>query len=297
MARFAILYLLFFITTALPAQQIPDTSRFFSIGTPRFAAGEGPVVMIDAAHNNFHTLEGRYRAFGNILEADGYRLLSNEEPFTAEALKRCDILVISNPLHASNNQGAWHLPTPSAFSAEEIRAVEQWVAGGGSLFLIADHMPFAGAAAELGRAFGFEILNSFALDNRQRQVEYFTRQKGLLRESPITEGLDSIVTFTGSAFLIPTTAAPLISLDEHYTILMPVEAWNFTDDTPFMRGSGLHQLASRVYGRGKVMLSGEAAMFSAQLAGANQMPVGMNQPEARQNPQLLLQIMAWLSEP
>lgn len=294
MFKFTLLYLLYFTATSLLAQQIPDTSRFFTIETPRYAAGQGPAVMIDAAHNNFHTLDGRYRAFGNILEADGYRLLSNEQPFTEESLKHCNILVISNPLHASN-QGNWQLPTPSAFAPGEITAVEQWVAGGGRLFLIADHMPFAGAAADLGRAFGFEFLNSFAMDNRQRQIEYFTRQQGLLHGGPITEGLDSIVTFTGSAFLIPTAATPLISLDEHYTVLMPEQAWNFTDDTPFVKGDGFYQLACRTYGRGKVMVSGEAAMFSAQLAGPNQSPMGLNNPAARRNVELLRNIAGWLA--
>ncbi|MCB0583074.1 MAG: DUF4350 domain-containing protein [Phaeodactylibacter sp.] len=294
MAKFTLLYL-FLFTATLHAQQIPDTSRFFGIETPRFPAGKGPAVMIDAAHNNFHTLDGRYRAFGNILEADGYRLLSNEEPFTEEGLGRCDILVISNPLHASN-QGNWQLPTPSAFTPEEIAAVRQWVAGGGRLFLIADHMPFAGAAADLGRAFGFEFLNSFAMDNRQRQVEYFTHAHGLLHGNPITYNLDSIVTFTGSAFLIPTAARPLISLDGNYTILMPEQAWNFTDDTPFVSGSGFHQLACRAYGKGKVMVSGEAAMFSAQLAGPNQAPMGLNNPAARNNILLLRNLVGWLAE-
>ena len=295
MFRFTLLYLLCFTAITLFAQQLPDTSRFFEIETPRYPAGKGPAVMIDAAHNNFHTLDGRYRAFGNILEADGYRLLSNEEPFTAEALKRCDILVISNPLHASN-QGNWQLPTPSAFTPEEVIVVERWVAGGGRLFLIADHMPFAGAAADLGRAFGFEYLNGFAMDNRRRQFEYFTHRQGLLHDDPLTKGLESIVTFTGSAFLIPTAATPVISLDEQYTILMPAQAWDFTDDTPFVNGNGFHQLAYRTYGRGKVMVSGEAAMFSAQLAGPNQAPMGLNNPAAGSNIPLLRNLMGWLGE-
>ncbi len=295
MFRNTFLYLLCFSATTLFAQQIPDTSRFFEVETPRYPAGEGPAVMIDAAHNNFHTLDGRYRAFGNILEADGYRLHSNEQPFSEEALERCDILVISNPLHASNT-GSWELPTPSAFTPEEIAAVEQWVAGGGRLFLIADHMPFAGAAEQLGRAFGFEFLNGFAMDNRHRRIEYFTRRQGLLHDGPITEGLDSIVTFTGSAFLIPTAAAPLIGLGEHYTILMPAQAWNFTDDTPFVAGDGFYQLAYRDYGKGKVVVSGEAAMFSAQLAGSNRAPMGLNNPAARHNVGLLRNVVGWLGE-
>ena len=294
MARFILLNLLLFIVTTLWPQQAPDTSHFFEIETPRYSAGKGPAVMIDAAHNNFHTLDGRYRAFGNRLDADRYRLLSREEPFTEDVLNNCDILVISNPLHVSN-QSNWRLPTPSAFTPEEIVAVEQWVAAGGRLFLIADHMPFAGAAADLGRAFGFEFLNGFAMDNRRRQFEYFTRRQGLLHDDPIIEALDSIVTFTGSAFLIPAAATPVISLDERYTILMPAQAWNFTDDTPFVDGGGFHQLAYRTYGKGKVMVSGEAAMFSAQLAGPNQAPVGLNNPAARNNIPLLRNLVGWLA--
>jgi len=40
---------------------------------------------------------------------------------------------------------------------------------------------------------------------------------------------------------------------------------------------------------------GEAAMFSAQLAGPHAKPVGLNQPGMRGNIQLLRNIMSWLS--
>ncbi|MCB9302194.1 MAG: DUF4350 domain-containing protein [Lewinellaceae bacterium] len=295
-----LLSLLLLSSTFLLAQQEPDTSRFFEIANPHYLPGQGPAVMIDASHHNFHTLDGRYRAFGNVLEADGYRLFSLDTVFSAESLKEVGILVISNPLHPSN-EDAWALPTPSAFTVEEIAAVRQWVAEGGSLFLIADHMPFAGAAHDLARAFGFEYLNCFALDGRHRSVEYFTRQAGTLRSNEITDGnasgedVDSIVTFTGSAFLIPPTATPVIALDEHYTLLLPQEAWEFNDDTPFVSAAGYYQLACRTFGKGKVFVSGEAAMFSAQLAGPNRLPMGMNNPAAGQNVQLLLNMLHWLT--
>jgi hypothetical protein len=43
-----------------------------------------------------------------------------------------------------------------------------------------------------------------------------------------------------------------------------------------------------------VVCFGEAALFSAQLAGPQQRPVGMNAPGAEQNPQLLLNLIHWL---
>jgi hypothetical protein len=41
-------------------------------------------------------------------------------------------------------------------------------------------------------------------------------------------------------------------------------------------------------------MSGEAAMFSAQLVGTQQFRVGMNSPYAAHNFQLLLNIIHWL---
>ena len=48
-------------------------------------------------------------------------------------------------------------------------------------------------------------------------------------------------------------------------------------------------------GKGRVAIFGEAAMFSAQLAGPEKVPMGMNNPVAKQNPQFLLNVMRWLS--
>lgn len=45
----------------------------------------------------------------------------------------------------------------------------------------------------------------------------------------------------------------------------------------------------------RVAAFGEAAMFSAQLAGPEQRPMGLNRPQARQNQQFLLNVAHWLS--
>ena len=280
---------------SLPAQQMPDTSQFFEIAEPIHPEGQGPLVYIDAGHHNFHTLEGRYRAFGNILEADGYRVKSQPLQITKEILIECDIYVISNALHTSNEED-WSLPNPSAFTEQEITALDQWVQGGGRIFLIADHMPCAGAAAKLARALHFEYLNCFAMDQRDRPFAWFTKATGSLSEIPITAGIDSIITFTGSAFAIPKDATSILSLDDQFEIRMPHEAWKFTSSTPSMPGGGLHQLSYRSHGQGKVVVSGEAAMFSAQLAGPNLRPMGLNHPEAANNIALLRAILHWLGE-
>jgi hypothetical protein len=49
------------------AQQVPDTLFEPSIGNPAYSRPEGPVVLPDGAHHNFHTAEGRYHVFARIL--------------------------------------------------------------------------------------------------------------------------------------------------------------------------------------------------------------------------------------
>ncbi len=281
-------------SSQLIAQQVPDTAYHFAIANPRYEAGKGSAVLVDAAHNNFHTLDNRYAPFGKLLQNDGYRLASNAQLVTPEVLGECRIFVISNPLDSSN-LGAWQLLNPSAFSQNEIAAINEWVKNGGRLLLIADHMPFAGAAQELAQSFGFEFFNCFAMDNRRRNLERFYRGNQSLLENEITRGVDTVVTFTGSALRIPHGATPILAL-KNYTISSPRVAWQFEENTPTVSGDGFFQGAYMQYGKGKIVVMGEAAMFSAQLAGPNRSPVGLNRPEARQNNQLLLNIIHWLDQ-
>ncbi len=279
---------------SLFGQQVADTAFQFQIAKPRFAQGRGSVVQLDAAHHNFHTMEGRYAPFAKVLRHDGFRVISNDTPLTEGTLAKGRIFVISNPLDSSNI-GSWQLPTPSAFSPSEITALNNWVKNGGRLLLIADHMPFAGAAADLARSFGFEYLNCFAMDNRRRSVERFYRGDKSLLDNEITRGIDTVVTFTGSAFHIPKAATGILAL-HNYTLLSPETAWQFEENTPAVDSKGYFQGAYMPYGKGKVVVMGEAAMFSAQLSGPNRFPVGMNNPNARQNAQLLLNILHWLDD-
>jgi hypothetical protein len=48
------------------------------------------------------------------------------------------------------------------------------------------------------------------------------------------------------------------------------------------------------YGKGRLVIFGEAAMFTAQLAGPNQTKIGINSDFADENYKLLLNIIHWL---
>src|SRR5689334_13625309 len=74
------------------------------------SSSEAPNICIDEAHHNFHTLEGRYAPFAEVLRADGYRVIASTKMLSSESLAGCDVLVIANALHESN-EGSWTLPT------------------------------------------------------------------------------------------------------------------------------------------------------------------------------------------
>lgn len=283
------------------AQQVADSSFNPLIMNPAYPDGKGPVVIIDEGHYNFHTSSGRYYTFAQLLKRDGYRVLPSASPFTLDSLKRGAILVISNALNERNKED-WSLPTPSAFTTDEIAAVKDWVSGGGSLLLIADHMPFPGAAGDLAAAFGFSLNNGFAgpSDGNPRGPDIFRRADGSLFDHPITRGrdssewIDSVASFTGEAFQADG-AEGLLQFGDGMSSFMPKVAWEFSDSTPRVPIQGWFQGAVKKIGKGRVAVFGEAAMFSGQLAGEQRRPTGMNSPVASQNPQFLLNVMHWLS--
>jgi hypothetical protein len=293
------------LTIATPevgAQQVSDTAFVGPSFVPAFTSGRQPLVAIDQAHNNFHTASGRYSPFAKFLRRDGFRVDSLTGSITSGALKRVQILVIANPL-ATGNVNHWVVPTPSAFTAAEITAIRDWVRGGGSLFLIADHMPFAGATHDLAKEFGVDLINGFAFGEPGNVgLLTFRRSDNSLRAGPIADGrnqkerVDSIMTFTGNAFrALNDKVTPIFVFGPGVEVFTADTAWVFNDKTIRQPAAGLMQGATVKFGSGRVVIAGEAAMFSAQLAGPNRLPMGMNAPAAVQNPQLLLNIMHWLA--
>jgi hypothetical protein len=295
-------------------QQVVDTTFIPRVrSAPAYAAGRGPVVMIDEAHHNFHTATGRYQPFARLVTADGFVVRSNTSRFDSTSLASARVLVIANAVAEKNQaSAAWKLPIYSAFERDEVDAVAAWVKRGGSLLLIADHLPFAGAADSLASALGIYFANGFAIPPfgpDPRTGDYpivFRRSDGSLGKHAVTNGrtaaerIDSIVSFTGSAFRLgPAHASQveLMRLPSETRVKLPVVAWQFSDSTAEIRGDGLLQGALVRVGRGRVAVFGEAAMFSAQRKGPERAPMGMNAPEAQQNPQFILNVLRWLVLP
>jgi hypothetical protein len=179
---------------------------------------------------------------------------------------------------------------------------------GGSLLLIADHMPLAGVAAKLASAFGVEFYDGFAVkgfpDAASRNAAFdtptiFSLETQTLLPHVITQGrtkqeaVTSIRSFTGQAFQVPESAQVLMRLPDDFVLLMPEKAWEFGPDTKTIPVGGWSQGAIMPFGSGRAAFFGEAAMFSAQMT--NSELLGMNAPMAEQNFQFVLNVMHWLS--
>lgn len=288
-------FVFFIVSLSLTAQVIADTT-FESGLPPFFPEGSGPCICIDAAHNNLHTIESNFRPFAQLLRENGYRVKGINKLFkSAKDLGDCQVLVISNALHASN-LGNWQLPTPSAFTEDEIHTLEQWVKDGGRLWLIADHMPFAGAAHDLATRFGFEYSNGFAqVVKGTNGNDRFSKSLGTLKEHNVTAEIPYLVSFMGSAFRYPEQSQPLMTFTGEDISREPEIAWEFDANTRQVDLQGYAQAALMEYGQGRIAVFGEAAMLTAQIAN-EQFKVGFNSPHAPHNARFLLNVLQWLHQ-
>lgn len=266
--------------------QVVNPDADVRVAVPAWPAGMGPRVAVDEGHRNFHTVGGRYAPFAALLRNDGYRVGPIRRSFGRRDLAAVDVLVIAN---ASAPDGE-----RSAFRQEEIAEVRRWVRRGGSLLLIADHAPFAGAAYQLARAFGVTFRDAYAVSTGRAGHDIFRHDSGLA-DHPITRGgrgdgaVTAVRTFTGSAFAAPN-ADPLLTLTPEFSLFPGPSTTG-----PRAPAAGLYQGAALRFGRGRVVVMGEAAMFTSQLQGADRRLIGFGAPGAEQNQRFALNIMHWLS--
>lgn len=269
--------------------------------TPTFAPGKGPVVAIDEAHRNTHTVgTASFRGLVELLQGDGYRVRPLAEAITPSSLSGIDVLVICGP-------GGWLTPDESLNSAE-VDDLTQWIRNGGSLLLILDHMPAPKNAERLTAALGISRWHDgYAVVSVQDSAPLanivFWRSDSLpagaptvgptgpaggrgyqgvdavLARHPITEGrtpdkrVRRVATFDGSAFQPPSGAEALLTMPKDAVSLTPPPTPGalpvFTASTPRTPVGGWLQGAVLRLGRGRVALFGEAGLFSGGPAADN----------------------------
>jgi len=332
--RFLAVVAVTFLAGATYSQQVADPNFDAKVAHPAYA-NNNPRVLVDEAHNNFHTATGRYKPFADLIANDGYSVTPNKQKFQKKTLDGYQILVIANAL------GAERQNTPEAgrpaFTEEECDAVREWVREGGSLLLIADHPPFGAAAENLAARFGVETGKGHTSDPNHYDEEtgnmsflVFTPEANLIATHPITRGrndaerITRIVTFTGQSLKGPAGSTAVLRLSDtaiDVTRQPGGEGSTSTDRLPggiqlppgarvrISQGpragtsaAGRAQALAFAFGKGRVVVLGEAAMLSAQVVrgaaaqilGRDEFLMGMNR-KGIDNRQLALNIMHWLS--
>jgi hypothetical protein len=291
---------------AAQGEQLSDPTFDPRVARPAYRLGTGPRVGFDEAHFNFHTAGGRYKAFADLLTHDGYRLSPNRDRFSRRVLRSYDLLVIANALGAPDPGAA--AASSAAFTEAEASALAAWLRDGGALLLISDHHPTGAAAQSLATQLGVRMSDATVVDTTagnhlegyfQTNLE-FTRANGLLEQHAITAGRDSterigrVVAFGGQSLKGPPDAVCLLELGPAAFEFRPPSREKTTPSGDCMA------LAFR-FGRGRVVVTGEAAMLSAQLVAENGAdgktthPWGMNWPGVY-NRQLALNIARWLTD-
>jgi hypothetical protein len=294
----ALIWLAFF-----PVGQRADRAFDARVATPAYTARR-PVVLFDEGHYNSHSMTGGFAPFAKLLRSDGYELRKGRERFTPGSLKGVDVLVIVNAAGGSNpklfgfnlvplRKGSREAP---AFTAEEIETVRRWVEGGGSLLLVADHYPFGSAASALASAFGVTMHAGIAeardhADPNDAGSIAFSRRNALLADSAIANGrgpserVERVLSFTGQSLDAPN-AVPLLALPPNAVEFVPPPP-NFKEQP-----AGPLQGAALQFGRGRVVVLGEAGMLTAQVSEGHRF--GMN-VAGTDNRQFVLNVMHWLS--
>lgn len=287
------------------SEQSSDDSFQFKNDIPAFLDNDGPNVCIDEAHNNYHTAEGRYKPFANMLRHDGFNVSRFTNKFSQENLKKCDVLVIANALSPINEK-EWRYPHFSAFNGNEIIDVKNWVRSGGSLLIFADHAPLAGAARDLGAVIGLLMADVYALnDPHGKGKDIFSKEQNTLHDHSITRGrnskeaIDQVTTFTGQPALISQFWKPLLTFRENALAYIDPDQASLQlatgEDPPIFSLAGWSHAATREWDKGRIVFIGEAALCSAQLSEDDNEPMGMNSSLAKQNPQFCLNVVRWLT--
>ncbi|HEX7774327.1 MAG TPA: hypothetical protein VF435_18015 [Pyrinomonadaceae bacterium] len=279
--------------------QMADADFDASVSKPAYSEN-GPKILFDEAHNNFHTATGRYKPFVDLITNDGYHVTPNKTRFTPETLQGYGILIIANAL-GHERMSATEASNP-AFTDEESDVVRDWVKGGGALLLIADHAPMGAANQILAQRFDVDMSKSYTIDpdnhdkdSKNRGFIVYTRESGRLADHPITRGrnaneqVNRVIAFTGQSLKGPAASVAFLKLADTALDQMPGSNSQRTSAAGRAQGIALK------YGKGRVIIMGEAAMLTAQvITGPNPIKFGMNRPGI-DNRQLALNIMHWLS--
>lgn len=308
-------------TSEVPPQEADCSYEPPPVATGACAGGSpGSVVLVDAAHRNIFTVALRYWPFARLLTAAGCEVRDATGPLDELlAATAAKVLVIA---------GADDAPGPA-----EIDAAVAWVTSGGGLLLVLDHFPHQ-TAIELLRGFLPEVEwrdpthgglapgagesapstlfrppGSVRLDEYEAVLNPLSPLAGNDPGQSPGDDVARVETYGGVALLPcasfrpddpescaprPPEWSPLHALDP---LLVFPEGARTPDGQEI---SGYLQAFAFRYGAGRVVATGDGAMFTAQRQFYPGLPTpgygvwGLQESD-NDNQRLLLNVVRWLA--
>lgn len=281
---------------------VNDPAFDSSVENPAYAAGQGPVILLDGAHHNFFIQWGFIDPFSELAKADGYRPVVGEQPFSTEYLAEFDIVMIITALPFDFTTKT-EVTTEIVFTEEEIESLFNWVEAGGSLLVFSEHAPFDQAINPLLTRFGMTSSVGTIADPQNYDKALgrdgwvtFTRENGLLNtDHPIvtgrdeTEAINSVISFGGSSlsgegFTNIFRLSPTAENRRHPTGVGP-------------EGMGVSQALAGEVGQGRLVALGDSNGFTAmnfEREDGSTQSLGMN-TVGHDWKQMVLNVLHWLS--
>jgi len=258
-----------------------------------------PVVLFDQAHLNLAVTDGRYSPLIHLLESDGFQVKPVTTKITAAVLAGGDILYISGAQAATNEKVLG--TTKSAFTEEEELLIQGWVKNGGSLLLMADHAPIGDAVHSLAAKFQVSVSDGETNDPQNylpalQDTSHllFTMENHLLMDHPIVHGqnkneaLHRVVAFSGQSVKGPSDSRPILGLS-------PTAENYLKNGGKSPVGTGYCEAVSFTYGKGRVVVFGDATVFTSKFHTVKNEKEGMNRTDI-DNVKMATNTFRWLAE-
>lgn len=242
----------------------PVVAKFQAAAAAAEPAGNGPTVLFDNTHaqtagNADWTVVGAYSSFADMLRHHGYKVISNDRgEIDATKLAGVKVLVVPEP--------------NTRLTANEMKAITDFVNKGGGLFAIADH---AGADRngdgwdavmiwnELTPAWGIH----FATDKHNQDP--LTKSRS---DSPLAPNVHKIGCWAGSSIDVSGTAKA---------------DFNFDTGEPFV--------ASTTVGQGRVVAIGDSSPFDDGTGDPHDHLYNSFDNKKYDIPQFSLNVVNWLA--
>jgi len=253
---------------------------------------ERETILVDEVHGNRHRLgtiddPGTLRWLIAPAEEARIEVKGSTAVINPEIFVKTSLLVIAGVAPSGGDAEV------GAFSESEIEAVTDWVRKGGSLLLLTDHDPFGKPSRSLAQSLGVEFTFDVVIvpelnDPREPDAArlVFTKSAGLIEAHEITKGVERVITYGGQG--IGRTGADTADLLKILPSVQTLEGKSVL----FRESGAWAQLIAFPFGKGRVVVSGETALFTAQLKEDGS-TVGLGD-KGTDNERLVINSFRWL---